>query len=293
MTLLSFGLVVKGAPVKISVPLSISSDYASDHGDPTTALKSIADAGFSHVHWVHHWNGDFIYSDHEIAQIRGLLRKFKLSLCGLHATDGVEKKWTSLKEYERLAGIELIENRIRMTRILGGDTITLHPPYVKENDPRLLKVVVDQSMRSLRALEKICMIFKVRIAFENMPFGYQTWGTIAKYLNEFGPDYVGLCYDAGHGNMVAGSMDCLEKMKNRLIAMHLHDNNGKKDQHKPIFSGKADWTRLASIIRSSAYSGPINMEVMVWNLPARFKKDKPFLKMTFETGLKFHKMVFC
>jgi hypothetical protein len=36
--------------------LAITSDYAKSTGCPEPHLRQIAEAGFSHVHWCHHWN---------------------------------------------------------------------------------------------------------------------------------------------------------------------------------------------------------------------------------------------
>ena len=37
-------------------------------------------------------------------------------------------------EYERLAGVELVKNRIYMSSILGGDAVVLHPFVVYDKD---------------------------------------------------------------------------------------------------------------------------------------------------------------
>ena len=41
--------------------LSMSTDYAEDTGSPELQLRRIAEAGFTHVHWCHHWDDDFLY----------------------------------------------------------------------------------------------------------------------------------------------------------------------------------------------------------------------------------------
>ncbi len=86
--------------------LSLTTDYASSKGCPESALRRIAEAGFTHVHWCHQWNTDFLYGHAEIAQIGRWLAEFGLGLLDLHASAGVEKNWVSAREYERLAGVE-------------------------------------------------------------------------------------------------------------------------------------------------------------------------------------------
>ena len=43
--------------------------------------------------------------------------------------------------------------------------------------------------------------------------------SLEKLFSEYGPDYVGLCYDCGHGNMIADGLDQLDRFKERLISL--------------------------------------------------------------------------
>ena len=65
--------------------LSVTSDYAADRGCPEPYLRRIAEAGFTHIHWCHQWNTDFLYSGWEIAQVEQWLKELGLTLLDLHA----------------------------------------------------------------------------------------------------------------------------------------------------------------------------------------------------------------
>lgn len=268
--------------------LSIATDYVKDSGSPEPYLKRIAEAGFSHVHWCHHWRTDFVYSDHEIEQIAKWLRDFGLELNDLHASAGVEKAWVSTVEYERLAGVELVKNRIDMTARLLSDVIVMHirrePEDSEENS-----LFWTQVQRSLDAIEPYARARGVRIAIENLRPG--SFDTIEKILSRYGSDYVGLCYDSGHGNLeiCSDGLDHLEKLNDRLISMHLSDNDGTDDQHNPLFSGKVDWARLARIIAESSYTKCVNMEITL--LRSGIEDTGAFLEKAFETGMVFSRMV--
>src|SRR4030066_2396333 len=146
--------------------LAITSDYYRSIGDPRPSLKRIADAGFTHIHWCHHWNTDFLYSDHEIEEIKRWFKEYGLSLLNLHASHGNEKYWISHRNYQRLAGIGWVRNRIRMTAKLGGNVIILHIPTTepKETRPPKLK----QIRKSLDQLEPFARSHSMQIALENM-----------------------------------------------------------------------------------------------------------------------------
>ena len=75
--------------------LSVTTDYFTATGNPGPYLERIARAGFTHIHWCHQWNTDFIYSRFEIAQIKEWLREYGLQLLDLHASHGQEKAWAS------------------------------------------------------------------------------------------------------------------------------------------------------------------------------------------------------
>lgn len=206
--------------------LSVTTDYTRDTGDPSPYLRRIADAGFSHIHWYHRWCTDFMYSKSEIDQIKWWLREYGLQVLDLHATAGRKKNWGSQREYERLAGLELVRNRIAMASQLGSNVIILHAPV--QSTPALFR-------RSLDELRPFAQEHQVRIAVEN-----DDLNKIEKILTDYDPDYLGLCCDSGHGNMADDGLDGLERLKERLISVHPNDNDGATDQHNPLFSGTVD-----------------------------------------------------
>jgi sugar phosphate isomerase/epimerase len=284
--------------------LSITSDYVRDEGDPEPYLRRIADAGFTHIHWCHHWRSDFLYADSEIEQLRTWFDEYGLTLNDVHGSEGVEKFWYSPKEYARLAGIELVKNRIDFTARLGADAVVMHvyPDTVAPEYAPFNAVAWDQLRRSLDELEPYARERGVRIAVENLIDSLalnahvvtmdevgDNFAKIGRLFDLYSPDYLGLCYDSGHANLGRDRMDDLEPLTDRLIALHLHDNNGMADQHRLIFSDVIDWERLAGLIAQSAYHKPISMEVSMKN--AHIETEEEFLRQAYETGERFTHMV--
>jgi sugar phosphate isomerase/epimerase len=227
--------------------LSMTTDYANvDTGDPAPYLRRIAEAGFTHVHWCHEWNTDRLYSDADIEEIGRYLAETGLSLLDLHSSVGPKRDWGSATKQTRQAGVELVRNRLNMTARLGGDAIIMHIPKWSAWEP--LRLSLDEVEPDARRLG-------VRIALEN-----GVLETVSSWLDLYGSDYLGLCYDSGHGNLVPDGLDWLERMQSRLICVHLHDNHGTSDEHNLIFSGTVDWPRLAGILAGSSYKKPISSE---------------------------------
>jgi sugar phosphate isomerase/epimerase len=265
--------------------LSITSDYVESYGNPQPYLERIAAAGFTHVHWCHHWNTDFLYSEPEIAQIEHWLADYSLQVLNLHASQGKEKYWCSLLEYQRQAGVELVKNRIEMTARLGADVVIIHVP--SDAAAEVQRQLLGPVRRSLDELLPFARQQGVRIAIENMET--DDFWMLSTLLKAYAENVLGLCYDSGHGNIDGRGLDNLEKVKDRLIALHLHDNDGVTDQHKNPFTGTVDWERLARIIAESPYEKCLNLEVVIQN--SGIQDQAEFLRQAHAAGEKLAEMV--
>jgi sugar phosphate isomerase/epimerase len=263
--------------------LSMTSDYAADTGCPGPYLQRIAEAGFTHVHWCHHWSTDFLYADSEMEQIARWFSEFGLGLTDLHASAGQEKGWASRREYERLAGVELVKNRIDMAARLGADVIILHLP-ASPDAPEARGAFWERVWQSLDALRRPAHEAGVRIALENGNFS-----NIEQVLVRYDDSYVGLCYDSGHGHLAPDGLDRLERLKGRLISIHLHDNDGLTDQHKIPFTGTIDWPRLIRIIAASAYTKWVSLETTTRH--AGIADEADFLAQAHQAAGKLAEMI--
>jgi len=266
--------------------LSLTSDYRKGTGNPEPYLRDIAATGFTQVHWCHQWNTDFLYSPCEVRQIARWFKQFGLALLDLHGSVGPEKCWFSLIEHERQAGVELVKNRIAMAARLGSDVVIMHAlrwqPETEGNPERW-----PQLLRSLDALESYAHRQGVRLAIENMPG--DDFAGLRRLFTAYGPDYLGLCYDSGHGNIGGEGLAHLDTVKDRLISIHLHDNNGSGDQHQAPLDGTVDWPRLAGILAASSYAKCISMESNMGSYGEM--EEETFLGRAYERGMAVAEMV--
>ncbi len=262
--------------------LIINTDYAGvSTGSPEPCLRRIASAGFSHVHWCHEWKTDYLYTPEDIDRVRAWLTHHELRVTDLHASNA--KSWDSPVEAERLAGVGLVSNRIDLVAALGGDVIVMHTGMPAEG---LEATVWRQLRRSLDAIEPHARRNGVRIAIENV---YGNGSFIDQLFDHYPPEYIGLCYDSGHGNFGWGDLDALERCKRRLIAMHVNDNNGTGDQHNIPFTGTVDWERLARITAESSYNKAINLELSMRH--SGIGDETLFLERALAAGTRLAMMV--
>lgn len=263
--------------------LALATDYREDKGDAIPYLRLLAEAGFSCTHWAHEWNTDYVYTDEEVSRIGAALQDCGLHLRDLHASLTERANWGSRDETVRQAGVDLTLNRLRMTAALGGQAMVMHLPTEPGPDG-IPHYPFDVLHRSLEALAEPAREYRVALALENS--APDNMPAIAALLEQYPPELLGLCYDSGHGHIAGNGLDRLETMTDRLLVLHLHDNNGQDDLHNLPFSGTGDWGRLARILAAAPYDGPLTMEASHLG-----DDNTAFLRAAWEQGGRLEQMV--
>lgn len=94
--------------------------------------------------------------------------------------------------------------------------------------------------RLKRVLSK-CEELDVPIAIENIDYQHP----FIDIFENFSSPYLKFCYDSGHNNCFDKEFNYLEKYGDKLICLHLHDNDGTADQHTLARFGTIDWENIA------------------------------------------------
>ena len=258
-----------------------TSDFCGSQGDFGSRIREIAETGFTHYFWCHQWNTDFLYTKPELDEIRKVQKSAGLKLLDIHGSDGSAGtfQWASTDETYRRLGVELVYNRLRLFAMLRGEgALMMHIPFYVVGQTEEQRAQVSRRIgavcRSLDELVPACQSLGMRIALENTPG--DTFEAHSELFRRYPVDIIGLCYDSGHGNIRDARGEChglehLEEHLDRLMALHLNDNDGSGDQHMPPFYGTVDWTRLVGDIRRSAYPRMLSFELSILNTP--FKDD--------------------
>ncbi len=219
------------------------------------SLADIASAGFTHINWNPDSGSPYVYARSEMDHIVRCIRDAGLLTHSIHASHGrnpvvethglgVEdrKDFTSPVEWQRLAGVDLLENRIVLAEMLGSPVLVLH--VTAPDTQEVAGARYDSVRRSLDSIVPSLRAAGVRLAIENIPsMGLDTAvSTFDRLFAEYPADVVGMCYDSGHSNMVdKGGSTFLDRYADRIITTHLHDNFGFKDDHLLPGDGVIDW----------------------------------------------------
>lgn len=284
---------------------SVNSDYNNDIPSweaTEKQLREIAEAGFTHIQWIHDWEGEYLYSPSEMYHVRDLLDELGLKAHTIHASEGgvrskrldgnlvfnnryrypeIRKDYTSTEEFSRLAGVELIKNRIDLCRAIGARVMVLHmqlPYKMFEESNEDKELYFRQVCKSFDEVQEYAKVAGVRIALENLictPAKHQE-EAFDRMFSRYDSDFLGFCFDSGHATLQCRDdyYYFLRKYNNRLFATHLQDNDSitedlvdndaevlLHDAHRVPFSGVNDWDVIAEYVAKAPIDLPADFEV--------------------------------
>ena len=86
---------------------------------------------------------------------------------------------------------------------------------------------------------------------------------------------LGICFDIGHANTMGQIDDMVETFGDRIVNVHIHDNNGQRDEHLTIGDGAIDFDRVLGLL--SSYRG--NYIIESKNLDSAVESQSRLKKM--------------
>ena len=172
---------------------------------------------------------------------------------------------------------------LELVREAGVDTCCFH----LGNAPAFMEYDLDELhtfiCRTLEILLKQAEELKITICIENIFKPLNTVSEILALLKEFDSPWLGVCYDAGHANIMENGMkfsdsrpwgqwtgrgevewesDILEKLLPYTVNCHLHDNFAAQDEHALPGKGTVDWKRTLSLLRQAPRLKSMQSEVV-------------------------------
>jgi sugar phosphate isomerase/epimerase len=136
-----------------------------------------------------------------------------------------------------------------------------------------------RNLKTTRLLVKIASEYGVKIVIENVP---EPFPFLMKSVEDFTRFYaevdeeIGLVLDIGHASLNGQIERFLTTFKDRIVHMHLSDNDGKEDQHLGVGRGTIDWEKTADLMRRISYD-----RVAVIESVERIEESKQKLKELF------------
>jgi len=206
-------------------------------------------------------------------------------------------------------GLEYAKICIRICHMCGCKKLIIHPTF--EGSMRLNPSTKEEEWEANIAFysELIPLLkqYGVICCLENM--WYQDWRTKKIYVgicsdmeetNRYidtlnglaGETCFGFCLDIGHLTLLG--IDCYPAIKtlgNRLVALHIHDNDGSADEHEMPFTGVTIWNRFLRGLAEADYRGTLNFESAESQRKVPVELLPAVLRYTAEIGKYFDKRI--
>jgi sugar phosphate isomerase/epimerase len=119
----------------------------------------------------------------------------------------------------------------------------------------------DGARRSIEALAERASPLGVKIAIEGIANELSRAGSLVYFVEDvLERTDVGICLDFGHAQLEGDVAEIVETVSEHLVAVHLHDNRGRADDHLPPFEGGIDWPGALTALQKVGYDGTLMFE---------------------------------
>lgn len=215
------------------------------------SLKLIAKAGFNQVFMSfqneHLDTGNF-------DKFLKLIKKHNLKVAFVHlgciVDGGIKTLWE-----DGTAGDELINNYIKDIEIAAKNGINMVCMHLTKSN--VASPMTQVAIERLKKLTKRAEELGVYVALENT-----VWpGYIEFVLDNIDSPNLGVCFDSGHNHVYFKDAFNFKRFKNKIMCVHLHDNDGTSDQHMLPFDGNINWDEVTYELKNANYKGVTTAEV--------------------------------
>ena len=128
---------------------------------------------------------------------------------------------------------------------------------IQPADPRKL----DAAFSSLEHLAVFAKHRGVTIALQNTPNELGSPSSLAQFIKDTHLRQLAFCFDIGHAHMEGGVEAGFQKMRDRIVTAHVHDNHGEKDEHLLPYEGTIDWDVALAGFASTPETLPLVLEL--------------------------------
>ena len=201
----------------------------------------------------------------DIQNLKKLLQKYKLDVVGHTACYlPIGSPVRSFRE----TAVSEAERYFEVFSKLNVKFVTIHtnwPPGLFST-----KEGVEFQIETLKKMVNVAKKYNLELMLEPI----DTWQDDIKSVSEILKKVPGLYLhiDIGHVNLFGRKPEqFIKKFHKKLKHIHLHDNDGNKDLHIPIGTGKIDWENLIKILKKY-YNGTITLEI--------FSKDRDYVLLS-------------
>jgi len=209
---------------------------------------------------------DFLVSkkDSELKDCARALENKNISINSVHTLFGEGNNLGNLDQEIRASALAMNKILLQKILVLKADKLVIHPgTKVGEEGIRKQEENFGDSLEKLLPeAEKR----KITLAVENMLPDHPGAGTkrLKQILRNFSSPYLGVCFDTGHAHVSSDAVEEFELVEDKIITVHLHDNDGNQDMHTQPGYGTIDWRKFRESFQKSGNQSALIIEAFPW-----------------------------
>lgn len=274
--------------------------FGYEYEDVEQQVKDIKETGFDCVMTTA--DPTFDYQNTKIKNQVRLLKKYGLKLSSLHSRYKRQELPHFFKDDK--IGNKLEKNLIKDVKLAHKYGFTCVVVHMKGETSEV-------GFNRLRRVLKVCEKLNIPLALENLSNNEKVLKEIFKNIKS---DYLKFCWDVGHNNAFTPDVNFAKIYKNKLIALHLHDNLGahvtdaayKKmgytnvypkgegrtynpDMHTLNKYGNIDWNEVAKLL--SKIKQPLNLDYEVLMVYRKSETPEDVLKEVYTQACELETMI--
>ena len=207
----------------------------------------------------------------QIAELGHWFRDSDLKLHSMHAPMYNDEFWgrsgpqsvitiTEPVKGKRLEMVDEIKRALEIAETIPFKYLVQHIGVAGEG---YSERAVDAAFSALEQISLFARQRGVEVLLENIPNALSSAERLMLFLEVTHLD-LNFVFDAGHANLAEGVEEAFNVMRDHIRSTHVHDNDGKADQHLfPLLAegGTIDWKKTMDLLRTRADQYPLLLEL--------------------------------
>ncbi len=258
-----------------NIELGIDIGYVASSVGWEPSVKMIADAGFTLLDYNPPINRDdwedFMKRDLELFAKHGLR---------VHQTHCPFYRYTTYEDIQNVMRERIYEATVKS----GAEFMVVHGDEfnvaLREYSP---EAAFEYNHNMFAPFVKRAEQDGVKIAFETV-FADNIKGCerycaraeeLERLIHSFESDAAVCCWDFGHANVAFGKeqYDVARRMGHKLACTHVHDNQGRHDDHLLPYQGNIDWKEITAAFKEAGYQGQFVYELVYGKIAPELMED--------------------
>ncbi len=243
------------------------SSFVYIYYNPEETIECAATAGYDAIDiWggrPHAYRNDL--REHDIRQIRALVDDFGLEIASLiPAQFNYPTSLCHPRKSIRMDSVQYMTLCVETAARLGAPIISVTAGHTL-NDQSLDEgwdLLADSFLRICDFASNYDVLIAIEPAVSVETNLINTTIQAMDMIDQLGCDNLGVLFDTGHALIVGeDTPSAIENLGEKLLHLHLSDNDGKQDQHLVPGKGEYDFKSLINALRLALYDGFLTAEL--------------------------------